>query len=210
MAERGLTPIHSRGQTPAGGLTPLDGQAADNLRFIRDAMASAAGFTAVPGWGGVMMGVTAVVTAAISGPPAAGSAWLRWWLADAVIAATIGLVAIVLKARRTATSLGGPGARRFALAFVPALVAGAVLTFVFARRGLTDLLPGTWLVLYGAAVCSGGAFSVRVVPMIGATHMGIGAAAFVVPARWGHIVLGIGFGVLHIVFGIIIARKHGG
>ena len=77
--------------------------------------------------------------------------------------------------------LGGIAARRFALAFVPPLVAGAVLTLVFVGEGLTPRLPAVWLLLYGAAVASGGALSVRVVPLIGVACMVIGVAAFASP-----------------------------
>ena len=188
----------------------LDRHAADSLRFIRDTMASAAGFTAVPGWGGALMGATAIGAAALGGPPRAHRTWLGLWLGEAGVAVAIGLTAIILKARRSGTPLTGPGARRFALAFLPAITAGAALTVVFVRNGLTSRLPGCWLLLYGAAVCSGGAFSVRVVPILGAGLMALGALAFAAPPQWGHVFLAAGFGGLQIVFGIIIARRYGG
>jgi hypothetical protein len=188
----------------------LDRRAAENLRFIRDTMASAAGFTAVPGWGGVLMGLTALATAALSGPPRSDPAWLRLWLGEAVLAVAIGLVAVALKARRSGTPLAGPGTRRFALAFAPAIGAGVVLTIVFVRSGLTHQLPGCWLLLYGAAVCSGGAFSVRAVPTMGAAIMVLGTLAFAARPEWGHFFLAAGFGGLQVVFGTVIGRKHGG
>ena len=190
--------------------TSLDGHSADTLRFIRDTMANAAGFTAVPGWGGALMGVTAVATAAIAGPPQAEPTWLWLWLGEAAVAVALGVAAIVLKARRWGTPLNGPGTRRFVLAFAPAIAAGAVLTFVFVRGGLTGQLPGCWLLLYGAAVCSAGALSIRAVPVMGALTMALGMVAFAAPAALGHLFLAAGFGVLQIVFGIIIARRHGG
>jgi len=188
----------------------LDRHAADSLRFIRDTMANAAGFTAVPGWGGALMGVTALGTAGLAGPPRAEPAWLALWLGDAALAVAIGLAAITLKARRAGTPLAGPGARRFALAFAPAIAAGAGLTAVFVQKGLWNQLPGCWLLLYGAAVCSGGAFSVRVVPIMGVGLMALGGLAFAAPPEWGHLFLAAGFGGLQIIFGIIIARRYGG
>src|SRR5262245_6527195 len=148
-------------------LPALHDRAADNLRFIRDTMARASSFTAVPGWGGVAMGVTALVTAAVSGPPREGSAWLGLWLGEAATGFAIGLLGVIWKARRAGVPLAGGPARRFALAIVPGLLAGAVLTAVLVREQLTRLLPGMWLLLYGAAVTSGGALSVRVVPLFG-------------------------------------------
>lgn len=183
----------------------------DNLRFIREAMARASEFTAVPGWGGVAMGVTAIVTAIISGPPDDTPRWMLIWFAEAAVAVTIALVTMTLKARRIGAPLSSAApAHRFALAYVPPLVAGMVLTPVFATLGLMARLPGCWLLLYGTAAATGGAFSVRVVPVMGICFMALGAAAFVAPAAWGHWLMAAGFGGLHIVFGMVIVRKYGG
>jgi len=188
----------------------LHAHAAENLLFIRDTMERAAGFSAVPGWGGMLMGATALGAAAIAHPLRLTERWLSIWLAEAALAATIGLVAIVRKARRSGVPLAGPAGRKFALAFLPALAAGAVLTLVLYRNGSVTDLPGCWLLLYGTAVTSGGALSVRVVPLLGVCLMALGAAALAAPAFWGDAFMAAGFGVLHIAYGFIIARRHGG
>ena len=190
---------------------PIHAHAIDNIRFIRDAMSRATAFTAVPGWGGVAMGVTAIVTAVIAGPPDDSLRWVLIWFADAVVAAAIALATMTIKARRIGAPLSSAApAHRFALAYVPPLVAGMVLTPVFATLGLMARLPGCWLLLYGTAAATGGAFSVRVVPLMGICFMALGAAAFAAPAAWGHWLMAAGFGGLHIAFGLIIARRHGG
>lgn len=174
-------------------------------------MERASTFTAVPGWGGVMMGVTALAAAVVSGPPDQSIRWVLVWLAEAVVAVVIALVTMTVKARRAGTSLWhGATARRFALAFAPPLAAGMVLTPVFATTELAPRLPGCWLLLYGTAAATGGAFSVRVVPIMGLCFMALGALAFAAPAAWGHWLLAAGFGVLHIIFGFIIATSYGG
>ena len=190
---------------------PIHAHAAEDLRFIREAMARAAEFTALPGWGGVQMGITAIVAAIVSGPPDGSRRWVLIWLTDAIIAATIALAAMTTKARRSGTPLSSAApAFRFALAYIPPLVAGVVLTVVFAAMGLTEQLPGCWLLLYGTAVATGGALSVRIVPLMGLCFMVLGAAAFAVPAAWGHWLMAAGFGGLHIAFGFMIARRYGG
>ncbi len=188
----------------------LHDHAMDNLRFIRATMERAAAFTAVPGWGGVLIGASALLAATLAGPPRDGSRWLAVWLADAVVAVAIALAAMARKARRSGSGLAAAPARRFALAFVPPLAAGAALTVVFARAGLVARLPGCWLLLYGTAVVTGGAFSVRVVPVMGLCLMALGAAAFAAPSAWGSWFMAAGFGVVHIGFGLVIARRHGG
>jgi hypothetical protein len=188
----------------------LHDHAAEDLRYIRDTMARASDFTAVPGWGGALMGLTALVTAAAAGPPREGRLWIGLWLADAAVAFAIGIVAILRKARRTATPLTGAATERFALAFAPAAAAGALLTLVLVHDHQVARLPGCWLLLYGAAVTSGGAFSIRLVPAMGLALMALGAAAFLAPPALTPWFMAAGFGALHIGFGLAIARRYGG
>ncbi|HEY4956928.1 MAG TPA: hypothetical protein VII31_03870 [Caldimonas sp.] len=200
-------------ERPAAAPPALHDHAIENLRFIRDTMERAGAFTAVPGWGGVAMGLSALGAAALAPAPSAPRRWLAVWLADAAIAAAIGCVTMARKARRSGSPLSllsGAPARRFAMAYTPPLAAGVVLTAVFARQGLVARLPGCWLLLYGTAVATGGAFSVRIVPVMGLCFMLLGAAAFALPAAWGGAMMAAGFGGLHIGFGLMIARRYGG
>jgi hypothetical protein len=188
----------------------LHEQAASNLSYIRQAMERAGGFTAVPGWGQVVIGVSALAAAGVAARQTSPSAWLATWLFEALLAVGIGGVAMARKARRTGVSLVGPQARKFALGLAPPLAAGAVLTVVLARGGATAALPGTWLLLYGAGVVSGGAFSVRIVPVTGSALMLTGVVALACPPSWGNAMLAVGFGLIQVVFGVLIARRHGG
>ena len=184
--------------------------AMDELRFIRKTMEGAGRFTAVPGWGGVLMGLSALATTAAAGVPRNEPRWLALWLGDAALAAAIALVAIARKAGRSGSPLVAAPARRFAFASLPPLAAGAVLTAVFAESGIIARLPGLWLLLYGAGLTTGGALSVRVVPIMGLLFMAFGVAAFVAPTDWGPLFMAAGFGGLHIGFGLLIARRYGG
>jgi hypothetical protein len=184
--------------------------AIENIRFIRETMERAAAFTAVPGWGGVLMGLSACVATIVAGPPDNSSRWLAVWLIDAVIAAAIGLAATVLKARRSGALLSSAPAVKFALAYATPLAAGVVLTAVFVALGIGGRLPGCWLLLYGTAVATGGAFSVRIVPIMGLCFMALGTCAFAAPEGVGHWFMAGGFGGLHVGFGLLIARRYGG
>jgi len=188
----------------------LHAHAMENLRYIRRTIERAGSFTAVPGIGGMLMGSTALAAAWMASAQARTGAWLVVWLADAFLALLVGVVAAAVKSRRVKMPLlSGPG-RKFVAGFAPAMLAGALLTAVLFQAGLTAPLPGTWLLLYGASVVSGGGVSVRVVPLMGACFMAAGAAAFLLPAEWGNAILAAGFGGLHIVFGAVIAVKYGG
>ena len=191
----------------------LHGRAEDNLRFIRDAMERAGSFTSVSGAGMMTAGAVGAAASALSTQVPYGPrplAWVSVWVGAAIVAGVVSWIAIARKSARTGESLSAGPARRFALAFAPALVGGALLTVVLAARGLHVLLPGTWLTLYGAAVTAGGAFSVRPVPVMGAAFMALGAACFVADPAWQPAFLAAGFGGLHLLFGYRIARHHGG
>jgi hypothetical protein len=188
----------------------LDDRARDNLRFIRETMERASSFTAVPGWGGVAMGITAGGAAVVAMRQQTPQAWLLTWIAEAAVAIAIASWSTISKAREAKIPiLAGPG-RKFALSFAPPMFVGALLTILLYRGGRIDLIPGVWLLLYGTGVVTGGAFSIRVVPLMGLCFMVLGTVALFSPASWQNPLLGIGFGGLHIVFGAVIARSYGG
>jgi hypothetical protein len=182
----------------------------DNLSFIRSTMERATAFTAVPGWGGVAMGVTALTATLLAYHTPRETRWLAIWLSASALAFAIGGWSMVMKARRAGTTVFSYSGRRFVLSYVPPLAVGALLTLVLVRAGLHSALPGTWLLLYGTGVVTGGAFSVRVVPIMGLCFMVLGAVALLAPPTWGDWLLAAGFGGLHIIFGLIIARRYGG
>jgi hypothetical protein len=183
---------------------------ADDLRFIRDTMERSAAFTAVSGWGQVLLGVTALAASALAARQLSPFAWLRVWLAEGILAAVIGLLSCTWKANRRGLPLFSGPARKVVLGLAPPLVAGAFLTFLLFRAGLQPALPATWLLLYGAGIMTGGSFSVRIVPVMGLCFMLLGGIAVLAPVAWGNYFLAAGFGGLHILFGLFIARCHGG
>jgi len=187
----------------------LHDRAIDNLRYIRETIERAGAFTAVPGWGFVAMGLVAIAAGlAAAGRDEAG--WTITWSAAAAVASVIAIVMVARKARRVGLPvLSGPG-RKLALSFAPPVLVAALLTAVLLRRGTADLLPGLWLALYGTGVIAGGTFSVRIVPVMGMFFVLLGALALALPPAYGNALMIAGFGGLHLVFGLIIARRYGG
>jgi hypothetical protein len=188
----------------------LEVRAADNLRFIRETMESAGRFTAVSGWGGVGMGVTALTAAVVAARQPAPVRWLAVWLVELAVAVAIASGATVQKARASKSEVFSAAGRKFVLSFLPPLIVGALLTVILVHSGLFAALPGTWLLLYGAAVATGGAFSVRVVPVMGLCLMVVGTVALFTPPGYGDIWMAIGFGGLQVIFGVMIAFRYGG
>ena len=189
---------------------PLADRAIENLRYIRDTMARSGAFTAVPGWGQVWIGLTALPAAWFAHREPTVLLWLTVWLVEAIAALAIGGITMVRKARAVRDPVAsGPG-RRVLLHFLPAFGSAAVLTGAIVLAGVPALLPGLWLLLYGTGVVAGGAFSVRPVPLMGIGFLALGTVALFTPASWGDFWMAAGFGGLHVVFGAVIARSYGG
>jgi len=198
-------PLRSAPREP----TPLHSHALDNLQFIRDTMERATAFTAISGWGLVAVGLTALAAAVV----AAGRArpvWLAIWLGEGLLAFLIAGGATIRKARASKAPLFSMPGKRFALSFSPPMLVGALLTAVLSVQGAYALLPGIWLLLYGTGIVTGGAFSIRVVPVMGMCFMALGGVALLAPVPWQAWVMAAGFGMLHVVFGVLIARRYGG
>jgi hypothetical protein len=188
----------------------MHARALDHIRYIRETMERAGSFTAVPGWGGLAMGLTAVAAGLIAAGQGSPAGVIGIWTATGIVALAIGLFAMRKKAGRADVPLLSTPARKFAFSFSPPLVAGGLLTAALMWTGELNPIPGMWLLLYGSGVLAGGAFSVRPVPVMGASFMVMGTLALFSPPAWSNWFLMAGFGGLHIVFGIMIARRYGG
>ncbi len=188
----------------------LHARAMDNLRFIRQTMESATAFTAISGWGVVIVGLTAFGAAVLASRQTSAQAWLAVWLGEALVSFAIAGGATVRKARASRQPLLSMPGKRFALSFAPPMMVGALLTAALYRMGLPAAIPGMWMLLYGTAIVTGGAFSVRVVPVMGLCFMAEGAAVLFLPWLWRDVPMALAFGGLHVLFGFIIARRYGG
>ncbi len=188
----------------------IDEHAAANLQFIREVMEHSTRFTAVPGRGMVLMGLTAFVAAVVASTQASTTNWILVWEAECALALAIGSGSMAHKMYQGGLTPKSPVFHKFLLGLAPPLVAGALLTAILQREGLAEALPGAWLLLYGTAVVTAGAFSVRIVPVLGLCFMLFGAVAFFAPASMNDWLLAAGFGGLHVVFGAVIARRNGG
>jgi len=188
----------------------LHERAMDNLRYIRETMERASAFTGISGWGEVAIGISAFVASIIAALQPTFRAWLAVWIATGLISLLIAGWSMDRKARAVQMPLmSGPG-RKAVFSLSPPIIAGGLLTIVLVRQGMTNAIPGMWLLLYGTGVVTGGMFSVGIVPIMGLCFMGLGALALFAPPAFANWFMAAGFGGLHLVFGFIIARKYGG
>lgn len=200
-------PPHLFHDAPRGS-SPLTAE--QRLRYIRDVMARSDSFSAVPGWGMVWVGLLGVGAAALGSQVSSEVEWVLLWLLTALVAVASGTAIMVRKAHRHGMPLDSGAGRRFVMSLLPPLVAGCVLTPALLRVDAAALLPGIWLLLYGAGTITGGAFSIRPVQLMGLAFMLLGTVALMLPSSWGSLWMGLGFGGLHIIVGILIARRYGG
>ena len=177
-------------------------------------MERSSAFTAVPGWGGVAMGVSALIAAYLASkhlntPQPAMREWFQIWVYECLLGIIIGGATLWRKAQSFEEPLFEGAGRKFLLSFAPPIMAGALVSYTLFHSA-PWLIPGVWLLMYGTAVVAAGTFSVKTVPVMGLCFMAAGAVALFLPIPLGNIALGAGFGGLHIVFGLLIARKFGG
>jgi hypothetical protein len=195
---------------PRSDVPALHDRALDNLRYIRETMERAGPFTAISGWGIVAIGAMACAAAVALARIASPARWLACWIGVAVVAASISLATTAAKARRTGTSLITGQSRKLVLAFAPPMAVGVLLTAALAARGMHAMLPAVWMLLYGSAVIAGGAYSIRVIPLMGVAFLVAGAIALLVPDVSRDWLMAASFGALHLAFGARIAVRHGG
>lgn len=185
-------------------------RAIDNLKFIRETMERSTVFTSVPGYGGILMGATAIGAAIIANMQPTIRGWLTVWLIEALLAGSVGFLAMWQKAKLANSKLLTTPGRKLMMNSLPPMLCGVVITIGLDRFGHFEAMIPTWILCYGAAVVCGGAFSVRVVPVMGWLFIAVGAIAFFVPGSIQHLMMALSFGVLHMVFGFVIARRFGG
>ena len=192
----------------------IESRALGTLAYIRTSIESSSSMD-VPGMAGIVMGIIGLLAAIVVSLPRWGAHWLGIWLAAAAIALVLGgaLVARQIVQRGRARYLGP--VRKFLLCLCPALLAGAVLTVVFGTAGMTSVIPGMWLLLYGCAVLSASTVTTagiaRLICIMGALFVALGTMTFALPPAAHTAMLGLGFGIMHIIFGFLIGRSsHGG
>ena len=198
-------------QQPSPSRPPitLHERAAENLRYIRETMERATSFTAISGSGYVLVGLTALAATWVAAAQPTQERWLVVWVVELVLAGLLSVGMTARKARALGMPLRSHTGRKLILAFLPPMAVGAMLTVAIWMGGGYDLLPGIWLSLYGAGVMTGGAYSVRAIPLMGAGFIVLGALALVGPIP-SDVVLGLGFGGLHVLFGLVVWRRYGG
>ncbi|HEY1314229.1 MAG TPA: hypothetical protein VGE92_10145 [Steroidobacteraceae bacterium] len=197
--------VSLRSEAPAA----IESRALGTLAYIRASIESSSSLD-VPGMAGIVMGVIGLLAAILVSLPRGAPHWLGIWLIAAAAALALGSALIARQiAERGHARYWGP-ARKFVLCLCPALLAGGVLTLVLSGAGSVAFIPGMWLLLYGCAVLSASTVTTaavaRLVGIMGAVFVALGSITFALPLAAHNGMLGLGFGGVHILFGLLIGR----
>lgn len=185
----------------------IDSHAAATLRYIRSSMDSA-GSVVVPGSTAAVAGAFGLSAAALCSIPQLRDAWLVVWIVAALVTVTIGGMLLLRHSPSGAITIAGSPIRKFVLCFAPPVLAGAILTAALWRHAAPQLIPGTWLVLYGCAHVSASVATRAQLAVTGTAFLVLGLVAFVTPVEWHMILLALGFGATHLLLAYLIASAE--
>ena len=190
----------------------------ENLLYIRKTLEAAGQLTAVPGRCLIAVGFIAFAGAAFNAfvtgapwdPGPYPKAALATWSVVLGISVAIVSLGIYRKSQQTCAPIQPPLLRKLLWSLCPALFVGGLLTGLAVRSNSLSWLPVIWLGCYGAAVTNGGQVSVAPVRFMGLSFLLVAGGAAVSPQSAGLAWLAFGFGLLHLVYGAYIARRHNG
>lgn len=195
----------------------------DELAQIKAMMERSTKFLSLAGWSGIVAGVTGVV-AALMAANLTGALGSELVLAAnfsrstdvslliiALVALTVSIAGVVLlsnkKARRDSLPVWTASSRRFVSNMAIPLAVGGILSLTLALKGVAGLIPAVMLLFYGLAMFIAGNFTFGEIRYMGMIEMALGLLAVWFP-RYSLVIWAIGFGLLHIVYGIYLHLRY--
>ena len=111
------------------------------------------------------------------------------------------------KARRRGEQIWDATSRRLLTALAIPLLAGGIFCLALLFRGYVSLLAPCTLIFYGLALVNGSKYTLRDVEYLGLSQVALGLLGIFYPG-YGLDIWGLGFGVLHIVYGLWMYWKY--
>jgi hypothetical protein len=188
----------------------------DDLKHIRSMMERSSKFLSISGMSGVLAGTFAIVGAVVAYLVLKGRFTFTGSLlydfiliafAVLVSALTAGLVLSYKKAIRSNAKLWQPVTLQIAKDFCVPMAVGGLFCIILIYKHVAYLVAPGMLIFYGLGLIAAGSRTYRDVKILGACEIILGLVAAVV-VDYDLIFWGIGFGVLHIVYGILIYYKY--
>lgn len=193
-------------------------QAEESIKLIRDVMERSARYTSFTGLSGILAGLTALAGCAATywiyyhlPADVHHNAYAVTWVSVLIFAIAQDMALAQRKARRNGTTIWVPATYQILKAAFPGVFAAFVISIRACQLGELDAIPAIWALGYGTALCAAGMFTIREVRIFGVVELIIGTVGlflFSTPA-YSLYVMGLSFGVCHIVYGSSLIRKYG-
>jgi hypothetical protein len=204
----------------------------ETLQEIRSIMDRSARFLSLSGWSGIWAGIVALVGAAVAYKwlddfssfsedyrnylPSSlvhypESLVLKYFLLAVIIfilAFIGGFYFTYKKNEKAGVPIWNSASRKMVINLAIPLIVGAIITFAFAMRGDWIYIAPGCLIFYGLALINGSKYTVSDIKYLGLIEVVLGCIGLFINPGYGLYLWAFGFGVLHIVYGIIMWRKY--
>lgn len=200
-----------------------------NLSEIRSLMESSTKFLSLSGLAGVFIGVIALCGAAVaymylnldvfsdnyyvhlSSGKVFNFGNMAFFVTDAVamliLALTVGIIFTIRKARKKELAVWNAAVKKFLVNLFVPLVAGGLFCLVLLYYHIIILIAPVMLIFYGISLVSASVFTFKLIRYLGYSEIILGLlACFYI--GYGLLFWALGFGVLHIIYGIVMYVKY--
>jgi len=206
-----------------------DTKSIEDIKAIRKIMEESSRFLSLSGLSGVFAGVTAIAGALVAyffildngsihydeyfrSLSAKETFSLRWKLiADAasvlVLSILFSLYFSIKKAKRDGKNFWTPVSRRMLINLLIPLATGGIFVIVLLYQNHIQLIVPVFLIFYGLALVNAGKFTFGEIFYLGILEIITGLVSAFFPG-WGVIFWIFGFGILHIIYGLVMYRKY--
>ena len=124
-----------------------------------------------------------------------------------IIAVSIGIVLTVKKAKKKGQPIWGSTSKRLLVNLLLPLLAGGCFSLALAYHGLFGLIAPVTLIFYGLSLLNASKYTLGDIRNLGLLEIALGLiASFFI--GYGILFWAIGFGALHIVYGVVMYFKY--
>jgi hypothetical protein len=198
----------------------MNNKQTEDIKAIREMMERSTKFISLNGMSGIIAGIAALAGASLAwlyllqNPAATNYSHTQEALILLSIAAAVLIVSIGAglwlawrKAHKSGQKLMNRVTYRILYAMFVPLLAGGVFCLIYLLRGDVRMVIAATLIFYGVALVAASKYTYREIHYLGLTEIVLGLAAALFD-RNGMIFWALGFGVCHIVYGLVMYLKY--
>lgn len=194
----------------------------EDLKDIKDMMNKSSKFISLSGWSGISIGILALLASLIAYQRILSYKDISvyntgWGLANELfvigfitlfVSLFMGIIFTYQKSKRLGQKIWNQQTKNLLWnLFIPLVIGGALCLSLF-NQGLFIYIAPLTLIFYGLALINASKYTFTEIRSLGITNcvLGLLGINFV---GYGLLLWSIGFGILHIIYGILMKVKHG-